>query len=38
VLENKGKLTRANYPPQWNDVIQYTLVVVQEQKLAFPHD
>jgi hypothetical protein len=31
VLVNEGKLTRASYPPRWNDVIQYTLVVVQEK-------
>jgi hypothetical protein len=39
VLVKEGKLACTSFPPWWNDVIRYALVLVQEGKLAcyFPH-
>jgi hypothetical protein len=37
VLVQEGKLARASFPPQWDDVARDALVLVQEGKLAcFP--
>ena len=30
----KGKLTRASFPPQWNDVVRDVLALFQDGKLA----
>ena len=34
MLVQEGKLARASFPPQWDDVARDELVLVQEGKLA----
>jgi hypothetical protein len=36
VLVQEGKLACTSFLPQWNDVVRYVLVLLQEGKLA--HD
>jgi hypothetical protein len=34
----EGKLACTSFPPRWNDVIRYALVLVLEGKLAYWDD
>jgi hypothetical protein len=34
VLVKKGKLARASFPPQWNNVVRDALALFQEGKLS----
>jgi hypothetical protein len=37
VLVQEGKLACTNFPPKWDDVARYALMLVQEGKIAcFP--
>jgi hypothetical protein len=35
VFVKEGKLARSRFPPQWNDVVQVVLLLLQDGKLAY---